>query len=68
MLTLIEALIQKQKDAGLSQRDFAKFLGVEPVVYWKLIYGKRGFGRRTLRKVFQKYPYLVTEFVMEGDV
>tara|TARA_Y100000310_G_scaffold211561_1_gene212290 strand:- start:1970 stop:2173 length:204 start_codon:yes stop_codon:yes gene_type:complete len=67
-MTLIEALKQKQSKEGMSQRDFARHLTIEPVQYWKLVYGKRGFGRKTLRKVFRLYPDLLDVFVQEGDV
>ncbi len=66
---LLEKLIDRQRSAGLSDRDMATRLGVSSPMWTMVRMGKANMGVRMLGGVVRSYPDLIPEvvFFLRGD-
>ncbi len=57
-MTLLEKLVEKQQAEELTDRPFAKKLGIAGAQWFNVRKKERGFGVKTLGGVLQLYPEL----------
>ncbi len=58
---LIERLITRQRELGLTDGEFARRLGISRTLWWAIRTGQRAMGLRSLRGIVRAFPDLDDE-------